>query len=277
MDGEAGATSSARDAAVEELSRPAAPLSPWDRLVGIVGAWVPASSGGERRRSVPVVVVAAVVLAVVAVVAGWTVLRRPADPATSLPRVGGTEVTSTVLAPDGGDPRTASGAAEGTTTSDGVEDDDPVVVHVAGAVLHPGVVTVPAGSRAVDAVAAAGGLAPGADPDRVNLAAPVVDGMRLAIPLVGQAPPVELAPQGPGGRGGAAGAPGATAGPLDLNSADAAQLDELPGVGPSTAAAIVAHRDEHGPFRSVDALLDVRGIGEAKLEALRDLVTVSGG
>jgi competence protein ComEA len=130
----------------------------------------------------------------------------------------------------------------------------------------------------VDAVDAAGGLAPGADPDRVNLAAPVVDGSRLAIPLVGQAAPAELAPQLPAGSGAPGsgtvdGAPASPGTPVDLNTADAQQLDSLPGVGPSTAEAIIAHRDEHGPFRSVEELLDVRGIGEAKLDALRDLVT----
>lgn len=151
-----------------------------------------------------------------------------------------------------------------------------ITVHVAGAVVRPGVVTLPEGGRAVDAVAAAGGLAPGADPDRVNLAAPLVDGVRLTIPLVGQPVPVEVVPQGPGnsGQGGTGSSGAAPAGPVDLNTADAGQLDALPGIGPSTAAAIIAHRDENGPFASVDALLDVRGIGEAKLEALRDLVVV---
>jgi competence protein ComEA len=74
-----------------------------------------------------------------------------------------------------------------------------------------------------------------------------------------------------GGEGG-----GSASGPIDLNTATAEQLDTLPGVGPSTAAAIIEHRASAGPFRSVDALLDVRGIGEAKLEALRDLVTAGG-
>jgi competence protein ComEA len=73
--------------------------------------------------------------------------------------------------------------------------------------------------------------------------------------------------------GGAAAGP---SGPVDLNSATAEQLDSLPGVGPATAAAIISYRDQHGPFRSVEGLLDVRGIGDAKLGSLRDLVTVSG-
>ncbi len=152
-----------------------------------------------------------------------------------------------------------------------------VVVHVAGAVSRPGVVRLPASSRAVDAVTAAGGLRPDADADRVNLAAGLIDGQRVVVPAIGQPAPVEAVPP-----------PGAPSGPsadsgdgpsalVDLNTADAALLEELPGVGPATAAAILAHREDNGPFASVDALIDVRGIGEAKLEAVRDLVTVTGG
>ena len=104
----------------------------------------------------------------------------------------------------------------------------------------------------------------------------LADGQRVVIPLVGQVPPVEVGPS----NGAAAGSsssggdqPSPTA-PVDLNTATAEQLDTLPGVGPATAAAIIAHRSESGPFASVDELLDVRGIGEARLESLRDLVTV---
>jgi competence protein ComEA len=154
-----------------------------------------------------------------------------------------------------------------------------VVVHVAGAVASPGVVRLAATGRIVDAVAAAGGLRADADPDRVNLAAPVSDGQRIVIPVVGQPLPEEVVAAPPPG----ATAPGDVAGPgdtsasvVDLNRATAEQLDTLPGVGPATAAAILAHREQSGPFRSVDGLIEVRGIGEAKLEALRDLVTVSG-
>jgi len=152
-----------------------------------------------------------------------------------------------------------------------------VTVHVAGAVGRPGVVTLRSGSRAVDAVDAAGGLATGADADRVNLAAPLVDGERLLIPLVGQPAPVEVLPQLPGTGSGST-APGSgpsrAGGPVDINTATVADLDALPGIGPATAQAIVAHRDEQGPFASVDELLDVRGIGDAKLATLRDLVVV---
>jgi len=143
-----------------------------------------------------------------------------------------------------------------------------LVVHVAGAVVAPGVHELPPGSRVVDAVAAAGGLAPHADGSRLNLAAPVADGERIYVPAVGEGPPPEV----PSASG--AGTGGRRAGPVDLNTADEAALDALPGIGPATAAAIVEHRREIGRFTSVDQLLDVRGIGEAKLEQLRSLVTV---
>ena len=101
----------------------------------------------------------------------------------------------------------------------------------------------------------------------MNLAAVVADGQRVYVPRLGESAPL----------GGAAGMSGGSAideGPIDLNVATEEQLDALPGVGPATAAAIVAYRDEHGPFGSVDDLGDVHGIGPAKLDAIRDLVTV---
>lgn len=145
-----------------------------------------------------------------------------------------------------------------------------VVVHVAGAVAHPGVYELGAGARVIDAVTAAGGLGPGADERQLNLAAPVEDGSRVHVPVEGEDPLPE--PVGsPGGPAGGA----SSGGPVDLNRADAAALEALPGVGPATAAAILEHRERIGRFTSVEQLLDVRGIGEAKLAALRDLVRVS--
>jgi competence protein ComEA len=128
-----------------------------------------------------------------------------------------------------------------------------------------------------DVIDAAGGLAPDADPDRVNLAQPVADGERVYVLHRGEA----AVPEAPGGGGGppAASVPAGGEGSapptiVDLNTATSDQLDTLPGVGPATAAAIIAYRSEHGPFTSVDQLLDVRGIGDAKFAELKDLVTV---
>ena len=140
-----------------------------------------------------------------------------------------------------------------------------LVVHAAGSVRMPGLFVLPAGSRVDDVIAAAGGVLAGADLDRVNLASPVRDGMRVFVPLVGEAVPGVVAGES---------ATEAQEGPVDINTADAARLESLPGVGPATAAAIIDHRSRTGAFRSVEDLLEVRGIGESKLEQLRSFVTV---
>ena len=149
------------------------------------------------------------------------------------------------------------GEAAGTAT--------PVVVAVVGLVARPGLVTVPTGSRVADAVDAAGGLLPGTDPASVNLAALVIDGQQIAVGVPGVVDSVPTSPDGGGAGGG---------GLIDLNSATASELDALPGIGPVLAQRIVAHRDEQGPFRSVDQLDDVPGIGPTTFAELAELVTV---
>ena len=156
----------------------------------------------------------------------------------------------------------ASSTAMAAPSSTGVVD---VVAHAAGAVVTPGVYRLPTGSRVTDLVAAAGGLAADAEPDRINLAAVLVDGQRVYVPRVGEA---VAEPADPVTSGAVA------TEPVDLNTASIAELDALPGIGPATAQAIVDYREAHGPFRSVDELLDVRGIGDAKLVQLRPLVRV---
>lgn len=136
-----------------------------------------------------------------------------------------------------------------------------VVVHVAGAVATPGLYTLDAGARVADAVAAAGGGEEDADLEAVNLARVVVDGEQVHIPALGEA--VSVAAQ--------AGGPAA---PININAADAATLEDLPGVGPVLAARIVAYRDRNGPFASVDALDGVSGIGPTVLEEIRAAATV---
>jgi len=142
-----------------------------------------------------------------------------------------------------------------------------VVVHVAGAVRNPGLIVGEPGWRVNDAVIAAGGATVMADLDRMNLAASIVDGERLFVPTSGEDAPAVVISEGD---------VAAESAPLivDLNTADERTLESLPGVGPVTASTIVAHRGDHGPFATVDALVAVRGIGPATLEELRDHVTV---
>ncbi len=143
----------------------------------------------------------------------------------------------------------------------------PVVVYVAGAVRSPGVYEFPEGSRVIDALERAGGPAPGADFDALNLAQPLTDGSKLYVPREGEAPPAAAA----GGSGGSS----AGGGKVNLNTASVSELDAgLPGVGPVLAQRIVDYRTEKGPFRDVRDLLKVDGIGQKRFESLKDLVTV---
>lgn len=142
-----------------------------------------------------------------------------------------------------------------------------VVVHVAGAVVESGVVVGEPGWRVHDAIAAAGGATARADVDRLNLAAPVEDGQRIYVPLIGEDDVPVVVDDPTAASGGEEGAL------ININAAPEARLEKLPGVGPVTAAAIVRHRDEHGSFASVDALVAVRGIGPATVEGLRDFAT----
>lgn len=144
-----------------------------------------------------------------------------------------------------------------------------VVVHVAGAVIRPGLYRLAAGSRVADAIELAGGPRPRADLDRLNLAARLVDGQRVAVSRRG-----EPAPPGPVDAGPVPGDAGTPAGPVDLNTAGTAELETLPGVGPATARKILEERSRRGGFRSVRDLLGVPGIGERRFAELRDRVRV---
>lgn len=128
--------------------------------------------------------------------------------------------------------------------------EETVVVHVSGAVRHPGLVSLPIPARIADAVEAAGGATDEADIGALNLAGPLRDGEQIVVPAYGES-------RNPDDGG------------VDLNRATAAQLAELNGIGPVLADRIVAHREEHGPFETMEDLLDVPGIGEAKLALLR--------
>lgn len=139
-------------------------------------------------------------------------------------------------------------------------------MHVAGAVARPGLYRVRVGSRVADVLDAAGGPTGDGDVHQLNLATKVDDGQRVYVPRMGEAPPA--------GAGGGEVEAGEEAGPLDLNTATQAQLEELPGVGPSTAKAIIDYREKNGRFRAVEELLDVRGIGPAKFGEIEPLVKV---
>ncbi len=155
----------------------------------------------------------------------------------------------------------------------------PLVVDVSGAVPRPGVYEFHNGARVKDAVQAAGGLLAEADKSGLNLAAPLEDGQRLEIPYIaGMAPtqsPFSFAP----GVGSAAGSNGGqSSGPVDLidiNIATAAELETLPGIGPSLAQAIIDYRNEFGPFFAIEDVMFVDGIGPDTFEAIKELITVS--
>jgi competence protein ComEA len=173
--------------------------------------------------------------------------------------------------PAGGRPVASSGADAGGA-SVRLEPRTPAsaLVHVAGAVRHPGVYRLSDGARVKDAVRRAGGPRRGADVNAINLAAKVADGQQVVVPrraaagaFAGSAP--VPGPEAPGGGG-------PPAAPISLNSATAAQLDTLDGVGPATAQKILDWRREHGGFRTVDDLGEVPGIGPKRLAALRDKV-----
>ncbi|MEU8164518.1 ComEA family DNA-binding protein [Micromonospora parva] len=259
------------EAAVAPSPRPAAPLTgvPPSSLVGAPPADVlssqpaapavePAPGGlavppesrlpgpgafDPGRRGVRALAVVAAVVVVGA--AGWAWQARPrSEPVAPLLS------DAASAAPSGGPSVSSSGE---------------VVVAVAGKVRKPGLVRLPAGSRLADAVQAAGGALPGVDVALLNPARKVTDGELI---VVGVTPPPD------GAAGPAAGGAAPAVGPLNLNTATLAQLDALPGVGPVLAQRILTHRDQHGGFTSVGDLRQVDGIGDARYEQLKDLVTV---
>ena len=153
----------------------------------------------------------------------------------------------------------------------------PLRVYVSGAVLNPAVYTLPPGSIIDDAVRAAGGFAADADPVAVNLAQALVDGMQIYIPTLAEAveaPPAISVPQ-PTAAPGANRMGGITIGGLiNINLATQADLEMLPGIGPTTAEKIIAYREANGPFATIEAIMDVPGIGEGKFDAIKELITV---
>lgn len=273
--------------------------------------WEQADQPGTTRSArwglSPRVLLLVAVLALVAVVWGVTQfsaapraeqLASPSASAESVQAVGAQQSPGAqpgaqgTAQPSANPSESAQGGASGEAT---------VRVHVAGAVNNPGVYTLPAQGRAVDAIAAASGAAADADLDRVNLAGALSDGVQIYVPHRGEtAAPAQIQPNGGtanAGQGNAANgasqngaaqnnAPqpartltasgnaqkGST--PVNINTATAEELQSLPRIGPAMAQRIIAWREAHGGFRSVDELDAVPGIGPSMLENLRPLVTV---
>lgn len=163
---------------------------------------------------------------------------------------------STILAT--GTPAPARDGATGTSAETTSEK---LVIHVAGKVARPGIVQLPAGSRVIDAIEAAGGAEAGVDLTPLNLARVLTDGEQVAVGI--DPPPQAVTGEGDAG-------PAA----VSLNSASAEQLATLPGIGPALAARIVQWREQNGRFTAVDELLEVSGIGPARYDAIAGLVTL---
>lgn len=270
--------------------------------------WEQADQPGTTRSArwglSPRVLLLVAVLALVAVVWGVTQfsaapraeqVASPSASAESVQAVGAQQSpgAQSTAQPGANPSESAQGGASGEAT---------VRVHVAGAVNNPGVYTLPAQGRAVDAIAAASGAAADADLDRVNLAGALSDGVQIYVPHRGEtAAPAQIQPNGGtanAGQGNAANGAaqnGASQGgtqpqpartltpagsaqkgstPVNINTATAEELQSLPRIGPAMAQRIIAWREAHGGFRSVDELDAVPGIGPSMLENLRPLVTV---
>ena len=205
---------------------------------------------------------------VVMVVGVWWVVRVPPPPPEASIPFATTSVASNLI-------------ASNTDASSALPSAANITVYVSGEVVKPGVYVLLVTARVIDALQAAGGATNQADLVVVNLAAPLVDAAQVFIPRMGSTPRVTFPrPHAginlpiAGGSGGAGGGTTSAAGIVDINSATLSELDALPGVGPSTAQAIIDYRTANGPYASVDDLLNVRGIGPSKLAAMRARVRV---
>jgi competence protein ComEA len=210
----------------------------------------------SRRQIYAYVAVAALVLAVGA---RYVVFPKAATPAGGEPLV---------LAAPSSSPAAPAAPASPSPAAD-------VVVYVCGAVKSPGVVRVPADARVADALALAGGAEARAELAAVNLAAKVVDGQQIMVPergavVVGGA----VSAGGSGSAASAAGSAAAPGAPVNINTASLEELDALDGVGPATAQKIIDYRLASGPFKTIDDIKNVSGIGDAKFAAMKDSITV---
>jgi competence protein ComEA len=146
----------------------------------------------------------------------------------------------------------------------------PLTVHLSGAVNQPGVYTLPRESRLADVVAIAGGLRSDANTDVVNLAAPLKDGQKIHIPAVGEPVP----PSAPAGEPSSSSPPSDSGAPVNINNASAEDLQTLPGIGPTRAEQIIAYREAHGGFKTIEEIQEVPGIGPATFEQMKAQITL---
>lgn len=239
---------------------------------------------GVSRQAV--IGVALVVALAVAMLAGRFVLAREeaAPEPVGVEQVGQSEPGEGGADPGGAEPggagATASGAAPAGSTAPGTSTGK-VTVHVVGQVRRPGIVTLDAGARVADAIDEVGGATGRADLGSVNLARLLVDGEQVVVPKPGESIAAAPAPgaAAPGAGAPAGGAPAggaapAAGGPVNLNTADLATLETLPGVGPVLAQRILDWRTEHGRFTAVEELGEVSGIGDKIYAQLAPKVTV---
>lgn len=238
-------------------------------FAGRVGGWVhdrlpPTLQGSVGLTSTHLTVVALVVAAALGVASWWVVRGEGGQivaPATARPM---SDQASPLDVVPAGESASAVALEDSSETQSAV-----VVIDVAGKVRRPGIVTLPIGSRVVDAIKAAGGARKGVSLTVLNLARLLIDGEQI---LVGIPPPTGVAAPAASAVGGSA--VGSTAALVNLNSATETDLDTLPGVGPVTAAAILQWRTDNGAFSSVDELLEVSGIGDATLADIAPFVTI---
>ncbi|WP_433731821.1 helix-hairpin-helix domain-containing protein [Actinoplanes sp. CA-051413] len=218
------------------------------------------------RRGVKALAAVAILVVVIAALLAWR--ARPRVDPVAPPGIDPAAADASLA--DDSDDSDAAGPATSAPAGPGAKPSSPaaVVVAVGGKVRKPGLVELPPGARVADALQAAGGASPGVDVAPLNLARKVADGELI---MVGVTPPPGAAPTGAAGPA-APGQPGA--GPINLNTATLADLDTLPGVGPVLAQRILEARDAQGGFKAVSDLRQVSGIGAARYEQLKDLVTV---
>lgn len=273
-DAESGRGRTARSGDPDEYELPGWRERAGSALRERMPVWLQARCGMERRGVTALAVLLAVA-AIFAVQHFWTGRTQSVDAPQAVraetPFAGEGEGTEGEAAQKAGGDGEAGAPVAGAPVTAGAE----IVVDVSGKVREPGIHRLPAGSRVVDALQAAGGVRPGTDTAGINRARFLVDGEQIVVGA-----PAAMAGAGggdPGTSGGTpgasgAGGPGGPAAPVSLNTATVEQLDSLPGVGPVLAQHIVDYRTQHGGYRSVDELRQVSGIGDRRFSDLRNRV-----